>query len=801
MSTRRSNPWTARRLGLRVRSVAIVVIAQVALVLLPTVPIGLAASGSSAATRTTSVSSSAAGVADLGDPHALENFLDGVVTTQLAADHIPGATVAVVKDGQLLLAKGYGTADLASGIPVQADVTLFRIGSVSKLFTWTAVMQLKEQGTLDLNADVNKYLKTFQIPDTYPHHPITLAHLLTHTAGFEDRGIGTGARASQMQPLGVWLAHNIPARVRLPGQVTAYSNYGAALAGYIVEQVSGQPFDTYIEQHILQPLGMRHSTFRQPVPQSLVAGVSVGYSFGGGTYTAQPFEYVAPWPAGSMSTTATDMANFMIAHLQNGRFGDTRILQDATAREMHAQHFTNDPRVPGFAYGFYESRFAGQRIIGHLGDTQWFHSDLALLPEHHVGIFVSVNSINGESAPAALVKAFVDRYYGGGSMALPPKALPGYADRAAKIAGSYWPTRHSYTTLEKVTMLFSTMSVTATGNGHLSISLGIGSPALDVVEVAPWVFRQVRPQDFWLDVGTIVFQADASGNVTSVLLGNVPMMAWQRIAWYETPGFHFLLILSCLLLFLAALIIWPARYLLSPRRRQRMQAATSQVSAWVTRRKAPPATTTVREPAAVRVARSMATGAVADGPVHEGTGGPGSPEAGPAGPVGQPSPRPQAPPPARAGEQSLAQPALPALAPSAAATAPQGEMLATNPGTYPGLMLGGWRWSREGLGRLAHWLAGMASALFVLFVIGFTIVLTAQGEGELVYGATPLLLVVLLLGMLAAILTLGVAVSAFLVWRERVWNLVGRIFYTLVAVAAVAFVWELAFWNLLGVHL
>ncbi|HEX8035950.1 MAG TPA: serine hydrolase [Ktedonobacterales bacterium] len=800
MSTRTSKPRTVRRVGLRVRSVAIVVLAQVALVLLPAVPIGLAASEASATTRATMVSSSVADVADLGDPHALENFLDGVVTTQLAANHIPGATVAVVKDGQLLLAKGYGAADMARGIPVQADATLFRVGSVSKLFTWTAVMQLKEQGKLDLNADVNKYLKTFQIPDTYPRHPITLAHLLTHTAGFEDRGIGTGAHANQMQPLGVWLAHNIPARVRLPGQVTSYSNYGATLAGYIVEQVSGQPFDTYIEQHILQPLGMSHSTFRQPVPPSLAADVSVGYSFGGGTYTAQPFEYVAPWPAGSMSATATDMANFMIAHLQNGRFGDTRILQDATAREMHAQHFTNDPRVPGFAYGFYESRLAGQRIIGHLGDTQWFHSELALLPEHNVGIFVSVNSINGQSAPAALVEAFVDRYYGGGPKALPPTALPGYADRAARIAGSYWPTRHSYTTLEKVTMLFSTMSVTATGNGHLSISLGVGSQALDVVEVAPWVFRQVRPQDFWMDVGTIVFQTDASGNVTSVLLGNVPMLAWQRTAWYETPGFHLLLILACLLFFIAALIVWPARYLLSPNGRQRVQAATSRMSALVTRRKAPPATTNAREPATVGVARSIATGAIAGAPADERASSHGSPEAGPAGSVGQPSLPPRIPAPAHAGEQSLAQPALPDLVPSAAATAPQSETLATSPGTYPGLMLGGWRWSREGLGPLAHWLAGMASALFVLFVIGFTIVLTAQGEGELVYGATPLLLVVLLLGMLAAILTLGVAVSAILVWRERIWSLAGRTFYTLVAVAAVAFVWELAFWNLLGVH-
>ncbi len=292
---------------------------------------------------------------------------------QLSAYHIPGPTIAVVKDGAPFFAKGYGSADLAHGTPVQADATLFRVGSVSKLFVWTAVMQLKEAGKLDLNTDVNRYLKTFQIPDTYPGKPITLAHLMTHTAGFEDRGAGIFARdASSLEPLGTWLAANIPARVRPPGEVTSYSNYGAALSAYIVEQISGQPFDRYVEDHILKPLGMRHSSFQQPLPQDLNSGMSRGYSYANGAFSAQPFEAVQVWPAGSFSATATDMATFMIAHLQNGRFGDTRILQEATTQEMHAQHFTNDPSdpgLPGIDWGFYEQRIDGQRIVEHGGDT------------------------------------------------------------------------------------------------------------------------------------------------------------------------------------------------------------------------------------------------------------------------------------------------------------------------------------------------------------------------------------------------------------------------------------------------
>src|SRR2546428_2353979 len=172
----------------------------------------------------------------LSDPRELEAFLNGVLSVQLADDHIPGATVSVVKDGRLFFAKGYGDADRQHGKLVSANTTLFRIGSVGKLFTWTAVMQLAEQGKVNLHADVNTYLKTFHIPATYPE-PITLAHLLTHSAGFEDRGTGIFApTTSDLKPPGQWLAEHIPARVRPPGELTAYSNYGAALAGYIVEQ-------------------------------------------------------------------------------------------------------------------------------------------------------------------------------------------------------------------------------------------------------------------------------------------------------------------------------------------------------------------------------------------------------------------------------------------------------------------------------------------------------------------------------------------------------------------------------------
>lgn len=308
------------------------------------------------------------------DPKELEAFIDGVVNAELKAHHIPGATVAVVKDGKIILAKGYGYADINKRKAVVANQTLFRVGSVSKLFIWTAVMQLAEQGKLDLNADVNVYLKDFQVPATYPR-PITLKDLMTHTPGFED--LASGGRLfvsneTDIVPLRENLRDKMPARVRPPGELTAYSNYGSALAAHVVEQVSGMPFDKYVEEKILLPLNMNSSSFEQPLPQRLASNMSNGYIYSDNAYTAEPFEYIQVWPAGSLSSTSEDMAKFMIAHLQNGRYGTTSILKEATARQMHSELFTNDPKVSGWTYGLWEMRLNNQSIIGHGGDSILF---------------------------------------------------------------------------------------------------------------------------------------------------------------------------------------------------------------------------------------------------------------------------------------------------------------------------------------------------------------------------------------------------------------------------------------------
>lgn len=499
------------------------------------------------------------------DPAEIEAFLDGLMAGTLAEKKVAGATVSVVRDGQLIFAKGYGYADLETHRPVDPERTLFRIGSVSKLFTWTAVMQLVETGRLNLHEDVNQYLD-FQIPATYPE-PITLWHLMTHTPGFEDRAFGLFSDSTAAR--GEFLARRIPARVRPPGTFSVYSNYGTALAGYIVERVSGQSWDDYIEQNILAPLGMEHTTGRQPLPSQLLPDMSKGYALRGHALEEKEFEVLVPFaPAGSMSASATDMARFMIAHLQNGRLGETRILQDSTARFMHSLAFTHAEGLPGFALGFYEQSSHGVDLIGHGGDTQWFHTNLTLAPEHNWGIFVSYNSGPGaELSFGPFLQRVLDHYY--------PIDTPNLASANdtidSAVFGSYRVNRVSYTTMEKAAGLASAVRVTRENNpALLLLTSPLGTSRF--VAAGPDLFREVDGNE------RLAFRRDDAGNVTHLFMSSAPMLGMERLAWYQSPLLHQVLLGVAILMFLSAPIVVFASWLLRrrfhelprPRRRERL---------------------------------------------------------------------------------------------------------------------------------------------------------------------------------------------------------------------------------------
>jgi CubicO group peptidase (beta-lactamase class C family) len=489
---------------------------------------------------------SARGFKDLAE---MEAFVDGVIAAQLEFLHIPGAAVAVVADGKVYFAKGYGYADLEEGRKVDPETTLFRIGSVTKLFAWTAVMQLAEQGKLDLKVDVNTYLKTFKIPATYPE-PITMTHLMAHTPGSEDHVLGDFSydQASR-KPLGQVLATELPARVRPPGQLSVYSNYGAALAGHIVQEVSGMPWEDYVERNILALLDMKHTTVRQPVPAVLTKDVVTGYKCLGGEFEPQGFEIDVTSPAGAMSASATDMARFMIAHPQNGQYGGNRILSETTARTMHSPLFTNAPGVSPMLHGFLEQTLNGERTIEHKRGMVCCSTLLSLLPEQNTGLFVSYNCDTGGRGQAlgGFQKAFMDHYYPSPEIQdlKPARTVP---DRVAQCVGEYSSLRRSFTSLTKLVAIIDTISVRVDPEGYL-VSAGAGGGPKKWVEVQPLLFREAKGQK------RLAFRADAAGNITHLVRGSAN--AFVKLRCYETPAFHHAVAGISILLMLTALVVWP----------------------------------------------------------------------------------------------------------------------------------------------------------------------------------------------------------------------------------------------------
>lgn len=612
------------------------------------------------------------------DAVELATFLDEFFAQALKEHHIAGAAIAVVKDGALFFAKGYGYADVEQGIPVDPEQTIFQIGSVGKLFTWTAVMQLVEQGKLDLDADINTYLD-FRIPDTYPQ-PITLKHLLTHTSGFEDRWFGSATvDVNDLTPVRQWLVANLWARVNPPGLYARYSNFNAVLAGYIVAQVSGQPYEQYIQEQIFDPLSMVHSTAQSPLPPDLRPTASKGYTYADGAFQAFPAYAVQPagLPSGAHASSVTDMARFMIAHLQGGRYRDAkipeaRILNESTTRQMHSTLYTPDPRLRGTAYGFFDWSDNGQWTLGHQGYLPPMQSVLLLLPDHNLGLFVNYNSEDvGDLTTQhfGFQRAFFDHYFPASATA-PIQPPADFAARGSRFVGAY-STIGPYTTLVKIAGLFGggyPVEISASGDGVLRFTM-MGQERR-FVEVEPLYFRQVDGPF------ALVFREDNQGRITHMFTDLMPQYGELKLTWYETSGFNLALLQGCALVFLSMILVALIRGLRSRR---------------------------------LRSDRKLAAGNA----------------------------------------------------------------------------------------RVAHWIILGISVLNLLFLVGLGWGVMF-GTSNILLDPAPIIKIDLGLGVLSAALTAGALLYAVLAWKDCYWGVVFRVYYTLVTVAAVAFVWFLNAWNLLG---
>jgi len=587
------------------------------------------------------------------DPEELEAFLDAFFSEQMEKLHVPGAVFVLVKDGEIFFAKGYGYSDLEKKKPVIPDKTIFHLGSVSKLFTATAVMQMCEQGQLNLNDDVNKYLKHFQLEEKYPE-PVTVANLLTHTSGLEQQGIETGVRnESELVPLGEYLASGALRRVMPPGEVIIYSSLGMALAGYLVEQISGVPFAEYIDENMFQPLGMSRSSFKQPPPSRLASDLAMGYRYKNGSYKPYSTDYLSIIPpAGDFYTTATDIAHFMIAHLQDGRYGNSRILDEATAQDMHQQHFTHHPRLRGRAYGFSEWFENNQRAIFHDGGAPGFNTRLFLLPYQNLGFFVVWNS-NTIKLHWELTSQFLDHYYPVQNEHTPPQPSADFRNRTGCFTGSYHPYESSKT-IAKLSMIFEQIRV---GNGSDG-TLTVGSNRY--AEVEPLLFQRTDGDSY------VAFREDYNDHVTHLFFGTA---AYKKLRWYETTVFQLGLIGFFVLVFLSACVV----NLL---------------------------------------------------PVF--------------------------------GLQLL--------------HIPQSSQL----------------------------LAGLTSALNLVFLVGLAVAVFKIDQWEFVYGVPPVLTVLLVIPLVTTILTVGLPIFAALTWESEYWSVIGRFHYSLITLSALAFIPFLRYWNLLG---
>ncbi|MAP03912.1 MAG: serine hydrolase [Halieaceae bacterium] len=453
------------------------------------------------------LSTQTAGAASLNNHEAVEAFVDGAVKPVMKNQHGASGVVMIMKDGEVIFNKGYGYQDIEQRIPVDPYNTLFRPGSISKLFTWISVLQLEEQGKLDLDTDVNQYLTRFQVEDSWPGQPVTLRHILTHTAGFEDGSFGFLIidDPARIVPLADSLEKHQPRRVNPPGAHTAYSNWGTALAGLIVANVSGLEFNDYLQKNIFDVLGMGNASFVEPLPPELDANMARHYGFRDGRFFEKPYEIVSNFgPAGALAASAGAMEKFGRALLNGGEYNGGRILQPETVERFLAREFSHDPRTRGVGLGALHYPYNGIDVVGHDGGTTGYVSHFGLAPEENLMFFASF------SGPAAkpviydhLVWQFYDKFFPPEKVTLQPPV--DFKERASKYAGTYHSWRTNFSTLESIMRLFSGTPVVATPEGTLMIG------GKEFVEQEKNLFREINGELRY------AFQEDENGRITGMI--------------------------------------------------------------------------------------------------------------------------------------------------------------------------------------------------------------------------------------------------------------------------------------------
>lgn len=507
----------------------------------------LAGVGASTAVAATGVPASAAdGSPPVATQSGIGSTLDELVPASLESHDIPGATVAVV-DGDETITAGYGVADRESETPVDPAETAFRLGSVSKSVTATAIMEQIQRGELD-----PQYLLTnYVADDIVPDRQVSLAELLTHRGGFESSNRGLWLPdGDRIRPLAAYLRDEPQTQVRDPGTVGSYSNFGYSLAGQALAAVVGKPFHRAMDQTLLNPAGMTNSSFRQPLPDSVAATHATGHS-PTGDYRNGQFPLVGLRPAGSLSATADDVARFLRLHLDDGKLDGEQVVEPDTAAATHEQWATHDERLDGMAFGLIEETRGETRTLWHNGATPSFYSHLVLVPEQEFGLFVSFNAPAGSAAANEVVEGVLDEMLPDSAQESP--SLDGTPTRADELEGIYRSLRQSHTWHDRATSVLnaSTVSVSVADDGAL-VTEGGG-------ETNRWI--EIEPLVFEHETGRrrIAFGED-DGSVEYLFRGGSPT-AYGRVGGLEQLWIHGVLALVALLGAFSGVVGWPGEAL------------------------------------------------------------------------------------------------------------------------------------------------------------------------------------------------------------------------------------------------
>lgn len=512
-------------------------------------PAADAAATDAAAPDAPSADEAAPIVAPDADP-GFEAYVDGLAAALLAREDLAGLVVSVVRDDRVLLAKGYGMARFEPARVADGDRTMFRIGSISKTFTYTAAMQLVAEGRLSLDDVVNERLPpALALPDDGYAEPIRIRHLLTHTAGYEDSALGhlfVREAAALLSPEDYLVRHR-PRRVRPPGVAASYSNYSLAVLGAVIAHVSGMPFVDYVEQRLTGPLGMARTTFREPLAAgdprgldpALAADIATGYERRAGAFSPGPFEYIGQIAAaGGASATAADMARWMRMHLSLGVLDGVRVLPEAGSRAMREVLFRNGDRTPGIAHGFLTSTLGPYETWGHGGATLYFHSGMAMVPERNLGVFASSNTDLARAPVAEFVRLVLERLLP--EAEAPAAAIASDAATLARYAGTWRSNRRNYSSLEKLFLAFGgDTTIAAAADG--SLRYAAGGDTTRYVPIGPDLFQEAEGP------GRLQFLVGADG-VPDRFVAGTGTSVGERVHAVDSIG------LLGLLLLLAALI-------------------------------------------------------------------------------------------------------------------------------------------------------------------------------------------------------------------------------------------------------